>query len=115
MSILLVPIIMIFGLISCSAKFVVDVSSYSVGLNDKKKIFIVPADKNKNITDVEFVEYASYVAKALSRNGFVIVDNLNEADQVVFLGYEISDPQSYIVNIPIWGPTELLHLTRLAI
>lgn len=102
----LIMILILVIFVGCTTtKFVVDVSSLSVGNNDKKKIFIVPADKNVNINDVVFLEFAKYVGKALSKNGFIVVDNLDEADQVLFLGYAISEPQSYNVQVPMWGPT----------
>ncbi|MCX8124740.1 MAG: hypothetical protein N3F66_11365, partial [Spirochaetes bacterium] len=98
-------IIITSNLMGCSTYFVVDISSYGTNVTSPTKVFIAPGDQKVTINDVAFIEYAGYVAKALSKNGFIVVNNLDDADQVVLLWYAISDPKSQTINIPIYGPT----------
>ncbi len=97
--------VLLLALVGCSTRFVVDVSSYNTGINHNNKIFITPANKKVSITDVEFVEYSRYVAKALKKNGFEVVQTIDEADIVVVLYYDVSGPQIYTSQVPIIGPT----------
>jgi hypothetical protein len=98
-------VIIIATHIGCaSTRFVVDVSSIKVDNNIGKKVFVAPGN-NVSINDVQFIEYSGYVKKALVKNGFTIVDSIDESDQVVLLGYAISGPQSYTESIPMFGPT----------
>lgn len=85
-------------LVGCSStRFVVDVSSIQ---HEKagNKVFIAPGMKDVNINNLQFKEYSAYIIKALQKKGFTVVDNIDDADQVIMLAYGVSNPQTYTRN-----------------
>jgi len=71
-----------------------------------KTFYIESGDNNIPSNDVEFREYANYVAKALKSDGAKEINDKKKADMCILVTYGISD-ESYIetVPFPIWGQT----------
>lgn len=90
----------------CATHYSVSVSSLkgsteSVG----STVFIYPGDPSLNPSDLLYQEFAGQVAFALESQGFDVVTEPTDADQVVFLTYGISDPQTQSIAIPQYGRT----------
>lgn len=73
----------------------------------KKRYILLSGAKDVKESDLQFKEYANYVKSSLVSNGFIHVDNIEEADIGIFLVYGIGDPQErqYIYTVPTWGRT----------
>jgi hypothetical protein len=73
----------------------------------KKTYLLLPGNKDSQVTDLQFQEYAAYIHRALAARGFVHASNFDSADLVIFLSYGIGDPQThqYTYSLPVWGQT----------
>lgn len=73
----------------------------------KKRYILMPGNKNVEVADLQFQEFAAYIDKALAEKGFVKTTTFQEADVAVFLTYAIGDPQThqYTYSLPTWGQT----------
>jgi hypothetical protein len=76
-------------------------------LNGDQKIFIMPGDQSVNVNDLLFIEFSNDIKLALKENGFIIVDNIEDANQVALLVYGVSDPKTRIISVPQFGPTSI--------
>jgi hypothetical protein len=76
-----------------------------------KTFYIESGDKNVSSNDVEFREYANYVATSLKCQGATETYDKRNADMCVLVNYGISD-ESYTetVPIPIWGQTGIASI-----
>ncbi len=72
-----------------------------------KTCIVLSGLKDVRSEDLQFKEYVSYVERALTSKGYVVVDQIENANIVVFLGYGIGDPEehTYAYSLPIWGQT----------
>ena len=93
------------GQIGCT----VGVSSITNGekIISGKTCAIISGMKDINKDDLQYKEFERYIAKALTKKGYAITDNINEADIVVFLTYGIGDPQKHVFSyaVPVFGQT----------
>ncbi len=73
----------------------------------KKRYIIIPGIKYVEPSDLQFLEYASYVERILSEKGFINASQFADADIAVFLSYGIGNPQEhqYSYTLPVWGQT----------
>lgn len=73
----------------------------------KKRYILLPGGKGVEVGELQFQEFATYIDKALTENGFVKVTVFQEADVAIFLTYAIGDPQTYqyTYSLPSWGQT----------
>lgn len=99
-------------LTACATRINVSVSSLqdstaSVG----SRVLIYPGDPNLDPSDLLYQEFAHKVETALQSQGFDVVTNLDDADQIVFLTYGISDPQTQSIAIPQYGRTGVRSAT----
>lgn len=71
----------------------------------KRRFVILPTDKQINAQDLQFLEFKGYVEKALMQRGFVKVDQMQQGDVVLFLGYGVGEPQlrQYSYEVPVWS------------
>jgi hypothetical protein len=87
-------------------KFFVEVSGLAVsGSNTGRTYVIAPGVDDLGAEDLQFREFASYVRGAMSRKGFVEVQDTTAADIALFLTYGIGDPErrTYVRNVPVYG------------
>jgi hypothetical protein len=73
----------------------------------KRTYLLLPGNKDVQVTDLQFQEYAEYIHRALAARGLVHASNFESADLAVFLSYGIGDPQThqYTYSLPVWGQT----------
>lgn len=77
-----------------------------------KTFFILSGDTSVSSSDPEFLEYASYVTRCLTRAGAHVVDSALAADICILINYGISDASyTETVPIPIWGQTGISSIT----
>jgi len=98
------------GLVGCATTtpFSVNVDSINrTNLPSGTKYMIASGNKDVNQDDLQFMEYVSYVKRALMLNNFLLVKNVNEADVLIFLSYGIGEPaeHQYSYSSPIYGQT----------
>jgi hypothetical protein len=104
-------------LISCVAqpkRFLSGVDSLAQqDASAKKRYIVMPGIKDIEPSDLQFLEYASYVERVLSEKGFVKASQFGDADIAVFLSYGIGNPQThqYSYSMPVWGQTGVLSST----
>lgn len=77
-----------------------------------KTFYIESGDKNVSSNDVEFQEYANYVATSLKLQGAIETQDKINADMCILVNYGISN-ESYTetVPIPIWGQTGISSIS----
>lgn len=88
--------------------FGVDVDAISShNAESKKKYILLPGIKDIKDTDLQFLEYSSYIDKALASRGFVKTKSFEDANVAIFLIYGIGHPQekSFSYSLPMWGQT----------
>ena len=76
-------------------------------MKPKKKYVLLSGEEGIQETSLQFKEYASFVNRALSAKGYILVDEHNEAETAIFLTYGIGDPttSTYTYSVPVWGQT----------
>lgn len=95
---------------------IVELTVDSINNNEtmiNKNLIILPANKDVILEDLQFQEYASYLKREMVSKGYNIVENMENADIVVFLGYGISEPKENIVSysLPVYGKTGVSSAT----
>jgi len=80
-----------------------------------KTFYIESGDYSIPSNDVEFREYANYVANALKSEGAIEIDNKKNADMCILITFGISD-ESYTetVPVPIWGETGIASISSMS-
>ena len=111
-----ISIIILFFLSACSyyPENYFDIKSISQpNANLKKKYILISDFKDIKPDDPQYKEYAAYVNKALSLEGFIHVSNPAKADIVILLGYAIGPGQMREVtySAPIYGQTGISSAT----
>ncbi len=89
-------------------KFETSVDSISTpAAVEKKRYLILPGEKNTPREDLQFLEFAGYVEKAMSEKGFARVSTPDDSDVIVFLTYGIGGPEKHLVSytVPHFGQT----------
>lgn len=69
------------------------------------KFFIEPADENISPDDLEFKEYASYVAAYFVMWGAKQVDDIKDADVFILADFGIGETKPLVYHRPIYGNT----------
>ena len=81
--------------------------------NAAKSYIILSADKGVSTNDLEFQEYATFLARALGEQGFAQAAAVDDADMAVFLKYGIGEPQehAFTYSLPTFGQTGVSSAT----
>lgn len=68
---------------------------------------VLPGNKDVKETDLQFQEFAVYIDRAMSRQGFQKADRASMPDYVVFVAYSVSGPLKSLASniVPHWGQT----------
>ena len=76
-------------------------------VNFVASFFILPGDKDVLPADLQFIEFAGILEKALIQRGFHRAASLDEADMAIYLAYGIGPPQErvYSYSLPVFGQT----------
>lgn len=109
----LLTFICLVGASGCAIQpyFEVSVSSINNGSPSiNKTCFIGSGMENVTIDDLKFKEFSSYLKRALESRGYTLDDPEN-AEIIILLGYGISDPQKNTAAMPIWGQTGISSST----
>lgn len=115
----LVAVFCIGSLASCvnqKLKFDVDLDSFArADMKEKQRYLLLPGEKGADASDLQFLEFATYVEKVLSEKGHTKVQSLDQADIAIFLSFGIGDPQTrqYSYATPTYGQTEVSAATTL--
>lgn len=91
-----------------STGFSVNVDSISATKsNELKRYILVPSNEGITPDNLQYLEYAGYVERALTTQGFVKATDYNDANVAIFLGYGIGEPKTnqYTYSVPTWGKT----------
>jgi hypothetical protein len=90
------------GCATTQPQFSVKVDSISGGEINNNAYILIPGNKDTKADDLQFREYASYVNRALIKQGFIPAKTPQEANIAIFLVYGIGDPQEhqYTYSIP---------------
>jgi hypothetical protein len=80
-----------------------------------KTFYIESGDNNISSTDVEFREYADYVAISLELQGAIETSDKKNADMCILVNYGITD-ESYTesVPMPVWGRTGISSINTIS-
>ena len=88
-------------------RFFVSVDTIGGATAEKNLYILLPGNKDTKAEDLQFKEYATYVKRALSNQGFVPAESFEKANIAIFLVYGIGDPKEsqYSYALPTWGQT----------
>lgn len=75
--------------------YLVTVDAFSGESSGMNAYILVPGNKNTTADDLEFKEYASYVRRALAKQGFVAAESEDKANVAILLAYGISAPHEH--------------------
>lgn len=96
-------------LAACGATSIYSTANgFSIGAPPAGTTYLLLTDTEKTEGEsLEFREYSSHIERALSVKGWKRVYDYGAADQIVFAGYGIGNPQKERVSysLPVWGQT----------
>lgn len=103
-------LVLLFVLVGCAStdrsnQLLVGVNSVTEVESSGKKVYVVSGTDEVSDTDLLFKKFAKLTYSSLASQGYVPVYTFKEAELVVFLSYEVSDPKNYTQtrNVPIFG------------
>ena len=98
--------LVILMLASCT-RYHINVDSISSGKYTKNSYVLLPGDQSTSASDLQFKEYASYVNRALIKQGFIPAESFQDASLAIFLTYGIGEPeqQLHTYSVPTYGQT----------
>ena len=104
---IIIGLLLLSGCATTQQGFIVNVNSISGPAANNNSYILLPGDKDTNVNDLQFKEYATYVNRALNKQGFVPADSYEKANVVIFLVYGIGDPKEhqYSFSMPTFGQT----------
>lgn len=75
--------------------------------NENKTFVLLPAEKTSPEIELQFLEYSTYVERALLARGFRKAAGFETADLAIFIAYGVSDPKiaAHSYRRPVWGQT----------
>lgn len=85
-------------LAGCGARgpaYLMEVDSITGPSADKKTYLLLPGNKDVKANDLHFQEFAAYVHRGLSKQGFVLAESIEKANVGVFLSYGIGEPKEH--------------------
>jgi tetratricopeptide (TPR) repeat protein len=107
MSFILISLVL-FGC-ALGERFAVKVNSINDGPGTTyyRSYVLLPGLKDVDPSNLQFKEFAGYVERALTYQGYKRVNSFQDADLAIFLAYGIGDPQTqyYSYSLPIYGQT----------
>jgi hypothetical protein len=84
-------------------RYYVHVNSFGANTSSGKSFYVVSGRADVPSNDPEFAEYTAYLAKALTRQGFLEVPDQEKADLVISLVWGISDPETTLDHVSMRG------------
>ena len=78
-----------------------------MGIYSEVPYVLLPGDQSTSASDLQFKEYASYVNRALIKQGFIPAESFQDASLAIFLTYGIGEPeqQLHTYSVPTYGQT----------
>lgn len=109
LAILLAALFAFVWLAGCASTNIYSTANgFSTGSPPAGSTYLLLPDSDKvSENELEFREYAGLVERALTEKGWSRVNDFKSADQVVFVGYGIGNPQKEQISysLPVWGQT----------
>jgi hypothetical protein len=107
---IILSFLLILSAVGCASdlKFHVEIDSISSpDAVSKRKYILLPGIKDVKNSDLQFIEYAKYIDKALASKKFVKAKSFEDANVAIFLVYGIGNPQesTFSYALPTWGQT----------
>jgi len=95
-------------LLSCSTTktMVLQIDSIGKAQYEAERSYIfMPTDKDVKSGDLRFMEYTSYIEKALAWKGYIKASNTDEANIIIYVTYGVGEPKehSYSYSVPLYG------------
>ena len=99
--------LLLTGCTTFQPSFNVNVDSISSEDSNKKSYVLLSGNESVRSNDLQFKEYASYINRALIKQGFIPAITPQNASLAIFLSYGIGAPQThqYTYSVPVWGQT----------
>lgn len=74
---------------------------------EKNKFVLIPANKDCEESNLQYMEFAAYTENTLTDIGFEKASSIDKANIAILLSYGISDPKfyEYTYSTPVWGQT----------
>lgn len=85
-----------FSTVSCATRYSIKVDSINDGISHGTRYLLLPNDSKAD--GLLFGQFATYLDRGMTKNGYVRVGDVKDADIILFLGYGISDPQTNVAT-----------------
>jgi hypothetical protein len=92
----------------CARVYHVQVDSISDRMAVPNKVYqILSGNSNTSAGDLQFKEFASYLVKILSAQGYILADSTHPAEIEIYLSYGVGEPETHTYSYaqPVWGQT----------
>ena len=94
--------------LSCSTTKTIVLQIDSIGkaqYEAERSYIFMPTDKDVKSSDLRFMEYASYIERALAGKGYRKSANADEANIIIYVTYGVGEPKehSYAYSVPLYG------------
>lgn len=104
--ILILLFLSVLLLSGCARYYIIGIDSINnrEPLSDKSFV-LLPGNKDTSATELQFQEYAGYVAKILASTGYALAASQETAAIEIFLSYGVGEPESHVYSYaePVWG------------
>jgi hypothetical protein len=92
----------------CVRSYLVHIDSISDRTAQVNKVYqILPGNKDTGANDLQFKEFAGYLVKTLSIQGYRLAGAEEKAEMEIYLSYGMGEPEkhTYSYSEPVWGQT----------
>ena len=94
--------------LSCSTTKTIVLQIDSIGkaqYGAERSYIFMPTDKDVKSSDLRFMEYVSYIERALAGKGYRKSANADEANIIIYVTYGVGEPRehSYTYSVPLYG------------
>ena len=89
----------------CTTSYRVYVSGLGQSTPEMRRYVLLPAAADITVHDLQFQEFARYIHVSLATQEYEPVDEVAQADVVLFMHYGIGNPQQVTSTYPIIGKT----------
>src|ERR1035437_5617064 len=107
--------LVVFTASGCVRAYHVQIDSISDRTVQLNKIYqIVPGNKDTNVNDLQFKEFAGLLVNAMSLQGYKLANDSQAAEIEVYLSYGVGEPEThtYSYTTPVWGQTGVNTYTQ---
>lgn len=80
------------------------------------RFVVLPGNAGANESDLQFIEFKTYIEKILTNRGYSKADSLQDSNVVMFLSYGIGAPEvhQFTYDVPLWNDMGFYYPYRMS-